>query len=316
MRLLTAVNQYVVYRKSLGANFIRKESCLNSFIRAIGQNKNLLDVQTKAVEVFLAGNGPITPNWHFKYSSLSGFYSYVISRGYTKASPLPVEIPKRPQLFVPYIYTVEELRALLEASLIYQENRRYLFEPYLVRTFLLLLYGAGLRISEAIKLTMADVDLPKALLTIRETKFYKTRLIPLGTQLTQSLSQYDIQYQKKKYSRNPEAPFFIGKNGKSINRSTFEETFIKIRKKAGIQRNDNSRYQPRLHDLRHTFAVHRLTAWYKQGADVQKWLPVLSEYLGHTRISSTSVYLTMTPVLLEEAGKLFQRYVFTEESHD
>jgi len=216
---------------------------------------------------------------------------------------------------VPYIYSVEELQALLDASLSYQRKCKVL-EPYMVRTLLLLLYGTGLRSSEAINLTMADVDLPQALLTIRETKFYKTRLIPLGRQLTQSLSQYDIQCQEKNYSRNPEAPFFVGKNGKAIKQKVFQEAFRKIRKKADVQRRDNSRYQPRLHDLRHTFAVHRLTAWYKEGADVQKWLPVLSEYLGHTRISSTSVYLTMTPALLEEAGKLFQHYVFMEESHD
>jgi len=187
---------------------------------------------------------------------------------------------------------------------------------FLSRTLLLLLYGAGLRISEAINLTLADVDLPHSLLTIRETKFYKTRLIPLGTQLTQFLSQYAILRQQEGYSQNLEAPFFIGRNGKAIVQHTFQEAFRKIRRKAGVQRADNSRQQPRLHDLRHTFAVHRLTAWYKEGADVQKWLPVLSVYLGHGKLSSTSIYLTMTPALLEEAGKLFQRYVFTEVTNE
>lgn len=316
MNLRTAINQYVTYRRSLGANYIRNGQCLESFVRAVGQNRNLLDVQAKEVNAFLAGNGPITPNWHFKYSSLRGFYNHAISRGYTKTSPLPVDIPKRPQLFVPYIYSVDELRALFDISLTYQKNRGYRIEPYLVRTILLLLYGAGLRISEAINLTMADVNLSQAILTIRETKFYKSRLIPLGEQLAKALSQYNMQRQKMNHSKNNNAPFFIGKDGKAIKKSTFEDAFRKIRDKAGIQRKDNSRYQPRLHDLRHSFAVHRLTAWYKEGADVQKWLPVLSEYLGHTRISSTSVYLTMTPALLEEAGKLFQRYVFMEESHD
>ena len=83
---------------------------------------------------------------------------------------------------MPYIYNVKELRALLDAALIYQkELTRSRLEPYMVRMILLLLYGAGLRISEAINLTLADVDLPQALLTIRETKFYKTRLVPIGT---------------------------------------------------------------------------------------------------------------------------------------
>ncbi len=315
MKLHTAVTQYITYRKSLGEQFLNPEAHLKAFVRAIGQNKNLSDVQVKQVDTFLAGKGPITSNWFKKHQALRGFYRYVISRGYTKESPLPVVIPKEPQPFIPYIYNVEELRALLDASL--SNQKKYVFfEPYMVRTLLLLLYGAGLRISEAIKLTLIDVDLPQALLIIRETKFYKSRLVPLGTELTQSLSQYALQRRQKGYSLNPESPFFVGRNGKAVNLRSFEKVFRRIRKKAGVQRTDGARYQPRLHDLRHTFAVHRLTAWYKEGSDVQKWLPVLSEYLGHTCISSTSVYLTMTPALLEEAGSLFQHYAFKEESHD
>jgi site-specific recombinase XerD len=315
MKLHSAVTQYGIYRRSLGEKYTSNEAHLKAFARAIGPNKNILNIQPKQVDRFLAGKGPITSNWHHKHSALRGFYHYIISRGYAKTSPLPMVIPKKPQDFVPYIYTVKELRALFEASMSYQKRCAFL-ESFMVRTLLLLLYGAGLRISEAINLTLADVDLPHSLLTIRETKFYKTRLIPLGTQLTQFLSQYAILRQQEGYSQNLEAPFFIGRNGKAIVQHTFQEAFRKIRRKAGVQRADNSRQQPRLHDLRHTFAVHRLTAWYKEGADVQKWLPVLSVYLGHGKLSSTSIYLTMTPALLEEAGKLFQRYVFTEVTNE
>jgi site-specific recombinase XerD len=315
MKIHTAVTQYGIYRRSLGEKYTSNEAHLKTFTRAIGPNKNILDIQPKQVDAFLAGKGPITSNWHSKYSTLRGFYHYVISRGYAKSSPLPMVIPKKPQSLVPYIYDVEELRALFEASMSYQ-GRCVILEPFTIRTFLLLLYGAGLRISEAINLTLADVDLPQSLLTIRETKFYKTRLIPLGTQLTQSLSQYALLRQQEGHSQNLEAPFFIGRNGKALKQNACQGAFRSILKKAGVRRTDSSRYQPRLHDLRHTFAVHRLTAWYKEGADVQKWLPVLSVYLGHGKLSSTSIYLTMTPALLEEAGKLFQRYVFTEVTNE
>jgi site-specific recombinase XerD len=228
---------------------------------------------------------------------------------------LPIVIPKKPQSLIPYIYSTKELSSLLDASLSYQKKRSG-FEPYMVRTLLLLLYGAGLRISEAINLTLADVNLPQSLLTIRETKFYKTRLVPTGAQLTKSLSQYVQQRQTSRYPSNLEAPFFVGRNGKAVKRCVFQGTFRRICKKAGVERTDAGRYHPRLHDLRHTFAVHRLTAWYKEGANVQKLLPVLSVYLGHARLSSTSIYLTMTPALLEEAGRLFQRYAFQEETHE
>ncbi len=316
MMLSTAVNQYIAYRQSLGGGFMTDGPILNAFVRAMGQGVNLADVNLESVTKYLAGKAPvITTNWHRKYIALRWFYRYAISRGYIKISPLPVAIPKQPPPFVPYIYDTEELRALFDACFNYQKIKRQL-EPYMVRTLLLLLYGAGLRIREAISLTLADVDLSQALLTIRETKFRKTRLVPLGKQLTQILLQYELQRKRAKYPLNPGAPFFIGLNGKSVKQGTIQLAFRRIRKKAGIQRTDGGRFQPRIHDLRHTFAVHRLTVWYKQGADVQRLLPVLSVYMGHVCLSSTSTYLTMTPTLLEEAGRRFEQYAFKEVRHD
>lgn len=316
MRLYTAVNQYIAYRRSLGGGFKTDGSILDAFVRAMGQGTALADVKPESVSKYLAGKASvITTHWHRKYIALRWFYRYALSRGYIGISPLPVAIPKQPQSFVPYIYNTKELRALFDACFNYQKIKRGL-EPYMVRTLLLLLYGAGLRIREAISLTLADVDLGQALLTIRETKFRKTRLVPLGKQLTQILLEYAAQRQRENYSQNPDVPFFVGRNGKAIKKGTIQKAFRHIRKKAGIRRTDGARYQPRLHDLRHTFAVHRLTAWYKQGADVQRLLPVLSVYMGHVCLSSTSTYLTMTPTLLEEAGRRFEQYAFKEASHD
>jgi len=315
MRLHSAVTQYVTYRRTLGEKFISNGNILKAFARSVGQDKNLWNIQEDQVNAYLVGNGPITIYWHKKHQALRGFYRYVISRGYTKTSPLPAALPKLPQSFVPYIYDVKELRVILETTFSYQKKRGQL-EPYMVRTLLLLLYGAGLRNSEAIDLKIADVDLVQKLLTIRETKFNKTRLVPIGDKLTQALSKYALQRQQEGYSQNLENPFFVGRNGKAVNQYTLESAFQVIREKAGVKRTDNARYQPRLHDLRHTFAVHRLTEWYKNGADVQRLLPVLSVYLGHTHLAATSVYLTMTPALLDEAGRRFQQYAFKEESHD
>ena len=134
--------------------------------------------------------------------------------------------------------------------------------------------------------------------------------------MTQVLQQYAAWHQRERYSQNPESPFFIGRNGKAVNQDAIEGAFQIIREKAGMRRTDGASYQPRIHDLRHTFAVHRLTAWYKEGADVQRLLPVLSVYLGHTWLAATSTYLTMTPTLLEEAGRRFEQYAFKETSHD
>jgi integrase len=315
MKLVTAITQYIVYRRALGEIYQTNGRMLIAFGRAMGPHKTLATVHPKQVSRFLNGEGPITANWHAKCQALRGFYRYAISRGYVASSPLPTDVPKRPPPFVPYIYTRRELRSLLKACLTYQINRSRI-DPDMVQTMLLLLYGAGLRVREAIRLTLADVDLNSNCLTIRQTKFRKTRLVPFGVQLAKELKRYAIKRRCGDLPQQPDAVFFISRDGKPINQSTIENVFQRIREKALVQRTDHARYQPRLHDLRHTFAVHRLIAWYKQDADVQSWLPVLSTYLGHTYLAATSVYLTMTPVLLGQANRRFQHYAFPENSHD
>ena len=103
--------------------------------------------------------------------------------------------------------------------------------------------------------------------------------------------------------------------GRRFTCGTLEDAFQRLREHAGVRRSDGARYQPRLHDLRHTFAVHRLTEWYRQGADVQRLLHHLSVYLGHAHLAATQVYLTMTPELLQQAGTRFERYARGEDGH-
>jgi integrase len=103
--------------------------------------------------------------------------------------------------------------------------------------------------------------------------------------------------------------------GRPLKDGTVRRAFARVRRSARIIRTDGARYQPRLHDLRHAFAGHRLTAWYRAGADVQRLLPQLSTYLGHLSVASTQVYLTMTPELLREACLRFERYADLEGHH-
>jgi site-specific recombinase XerD len=121
---------------------------------------------------------------------------------------VPSRRPKEPTPFVPHIYTQEELRRLLDGTTTYQK-KWYKLEPVSLRAILLLLYGAGLRVSEAINLTCADVNLPDAILTIRLTKFYKTRHVAINAQLCCVLSDYDINRRTKRFCRDTAAPFFI-----------------------------------------------------------------------------------------------------------
>jgi integrase/recombinase XerD len=138
--------------------------------------------------------------------------------------------------------------------------------------------------------------------------------VPIGPKTVQMLAEYGSR--RETCSRHPDAPFFVARNAKPVAIYVFERAFQQIRLHAGLHRAGGARYQPRLHDLRHTSAVHRLTRWYREGKDVQKLLQQLSVYMGHTLLAATQRYLTMTPELLHEAGLRFERYAIREGSND
>ena len=301
MRLSKAAADYVAHKQSMGMRFSTEARTLKSFCRAMGKT-SLRQISPSRVHTYLAGTGPITTFWERKHSVLYGFYRYAIARGYVSASPLPRTIPKPLQTFVPYIYSHEELRRLLSAVVAY-DNPRSSIDPNTFRLLLLLLYGAGLRISEALALTVADVDLASAVLQIHETKFYKTRLVPIGTDLVRLLTPYVVRRQRN--NAPPDSPFFVSRHGDPVTRRNAENAFCRLRVRANVMRQDrNPRHQPRLHDLRATFAVHRLVTWYRSGGD----LPQLSTYLGHINIQGTQRYLTLIPELLCEASDRFEHY--------
>jgi len=310
MNLQRLIQKYLTYQRSLGWRPPSHGGHLGKFGRFIGARADIADVRPKQVQAFLAGDGPITRTWHVKYGILRPFYRYAMSRGYVAVSPLPTVVPQRSSTFVPYIYSHEDLRRLLQAiDTIHRPNS--CVEPVTMRTIFLLLYGAGLRRQEALNLEPADVDWKGSLLTIRHTKFLKTRLVPFGPQLGSVLAAY-TRTQERKIA----GPLFTTKTGARIDPQVIQHYFRFVCKRANVFRTDSVRFQPRLHDLRHTFAVHRLTSWYQQGADVQKLLPQLSTYLGHVSIEHTQVYLTMTPELLREAGNRFDQYARQEAHHE
>lgn len=311
MNLQQLIQQYLAYQKSLGWRPRTHGGYIGAFGRFIGPKADIADVRLKQVQAFLVGNGPVTATWHTKYSTLRSFYRYATSRGHVAVAPLPTAIPRRPPTLVPYIYSRDELRRLLEAADVVRRPPQCRLEPITVRTVLLLLYGAGLRLQEAVNLDCADVDWKEAVLIIRQTKFLKTRLVPIGKTLVRALDRY------ARLRTRPTGPqFFTTRSGARVNKELIQDYFVVLRKYANVHRVDGAHYQPRLHDLRHTFAVHCLTSMYRQGSDVQELLPYLSTYLGHVRIQATQIYLTMTPELLHEAGNRFERYAGMEDCHE
>ncbi|HYT88458.1 MAG TPA: tyrosine-type recombinase/integrase [Gemmataceae bacterium] len=310
MNLRRLIEQYVVFQQSLGAKFRSNAQVLRAFGNAVGAATDIADVRAEQVDAFLLGKGVRTSSWHTKLYILRPFYHYAVTRGYVGTPPLPSVVPKRPPPFVPYIYSNEDLRRLLEAA--DAERPPHLaLDSATLRTVLLLLYGAGLRAQEALNLNRADVDLDNSLLTIRQTKFGKSRLVPVGSQLCRALAQYAGRVGMSR----ADDPFFTTRSGARVKYDWLSRRFRLLCQRVGIRRTDDSPEQPRLHDLRHSFAVHRLTAWYREGADVQRLLHHLSVYLGHAHLANTQVYLTMTPELLQQANVRFERYARGEDGH-
>jgi site-specific recombinase XerD len=313
MKAADLVEKYIAYKQSLGMRYETQAHQLRRFSRKLG-SKDVKRIVPKIVGAYLDESGTLTTTWHQTYSILNGFYQYAIARGHVESSPLPTILPKGAKDYAPpYIYSVKEIKALLEATKILNQGKHLLraWSVDTFRTLLLLLYGAGLRLSEALSLSIPDVDLSNSLLIVRNTKFYKSRFVPIGPKLTGVLHDYLAMRQKKYWHFESDNHFFLNYQRKPLQRQTAERYFRFVRQAAGIRRGDGAYFQPRLHDLRSSFAVHRLTTWYQQGADVQKLLPQLSTYLGHVDVADTQVYLRMTPELLREANLRFEHYALS-----
>jgi len=306
MKLLELVTNYLAFKKSLGMRFRSETTTLRSFCRALG-DIDVTQVHPDSVLVFLSGKGPVTRQWHQKFKILKGFYRFAIARGYVDRCPLPNTIPKLPPSLLPYVYSREEIARLLAATETL-ESPMSLLQASTFRTLLLSLYATGLRISEALSLTLNDIDLSGALLVVRNTKFFKTRLVPIGPDLVGELSAYDAKHRQLPLPRGEDSAFFVTRSGHHLSYDRVNAIFQILRKRACIHREPEARYQPRIHDLRATFAVHRLLSWYREGRDVQTLLPWLSTYLGHVDIAGTQQYLRLIPELLQQANNRFERY--------
>lgn len=214
----------------------------------------------------------------------------ILGRGHTRLAP--------------HIYTDEEVRELLDhAGLLTPQGG---LRPLMYRTLFGIIAAAVLRLSEALKLLVADVDLTGATLTVRQTKFHKSRCLPLHASVVQALSAYR---QERDRSADPgaSAAFFVSRVGGTLPVRTVESVFCGIRRQLGWQaRGDHA--DPRIHDLRHTFAVRRLQLWHEAGVSVDHAMFWLCTYLGHAKISDTYWYLTGVPELMDIVGAKFERF--------
>lgn len=209
----------------------------------------------------------------------------------------------------PHIYSNAEIAALLKACAELRPADG--LRPHMYVTLFGLLSCTGLRISEALKLTDDDVDLVQGVLTIRQTKFHKSRLVPLHPSANEALNKYT-------HIRNCLCPirssrtFFVSGSGKSLPYSTVNCVFLALSRSLGWNCGSMS-LRCRIYDLRHTFATRQVALWQEQGIDVSALLPTLSAYMGHVKVSDTYWYLSAIPELFAVTVEAFERYACTEQ---
>lgn len=208
----------------------------------------------------------------------------------------------------PHILSESDICNVFQAALSFPSPRSPL-RPQTAYTMLVLAYCAGLRLGEIVHLNLGDIDLENQIITIRETKFFKTRRLPLSTSAAAALKAYLDARQKAGASMEPAAGVFWHWHNRGAGRYSYtmtEHLLIRVLRHAGIKP-QKGRAGPRVHDLRHAFVVHRMLAWYRQGINPQPYLPFLATYMGHRDINSTLVYLTITQELLQLAGEKYRQ---------
>jgi integrase/recombinase XerD len=292
MNIREGIEVYIEARRSEGTPWTRGAKYLRSLSRQVG-DVDLASIRVNDVAAFL--DGPLTSpmTWYKKYSAVRGFFSYWKARSEIYGLPLPPPRRSPAQTFVPYVYSRTELRRLLLAAGVVQRQFNCVIDGRTFRTLLLFLYGTGVMIGEAVELKQGDVDLRGRSINIQCSRVNRSRVIPIGPDLCDILLGYHRTHHQAAAVRD--SPFFLTKNGTQIKTDTVNQAFQRVRKEAGVARYDGARYQPRMHDLRHTFAVHRLTAWFRHGADMSRMIPALSAYMGQRDIALAERYLRLTP---------------------
>ena len=221
----------------------------------------------------------------------------------TEVPPLGI-LGRGHRRLAPHIYTDEEIRELLDQA--GRLTPRSGLRPLMYRTLFGLIAAAGLRLSEALKLQVADVELNCATITVRQTKFRKSRCLPVHPSTVQALSEYRL-VRDRLGDPSASAPFFISGTGGQLPVRTVENVFERMRPLLAWQARGDYAH-PRIQDLRHTFAVRRVQSWRERGESIDRAMFWLCTYLGHAKISDTYWYLTGVPELMDVIGARFEHF--------
>ena len=297
--------QHVALKKAGGCDYSSQAWYLAVFDRYLVEQDASAPLVTSVLRDYLATLSHLSPR--ARDNAVSVVWQAL---AYARRHGDPIEpSPERPRsastwyrLREPFVLSHRQVERLLEASLKLAPRR--LFARSTHACLLGLLYVSGLRIAEALALDVGDLDRRQETLLVRAGKFKKQRLLPLPTSTVAALVRY-VDDSLRPLGRDPDAPFFVSRRRRRLSYGAAKDALQKAAELSALK--DEAGRLPRLHDLRHTFAVHRVAAWYRAGRDVNALLPVLSTYMGHVSPAYTYTYLRSAELLFGEAARRFER---------
>lgn len=305
------IEHFLAHKRSLGRRYDVEEKTLALLDAYLSKNRigSLVEITPAVVEDFLLSRPRPRPrSYNHLRCTLGRLFSYLVDHEKLAETPLRSSPRRARYQRTPFIFDAAAAKRLLSLARSLPSKGGTVERGKTYFVLFAVLYGLGLRVGEACRLRIKDVDLESRLLVIHETKFYKSRLVPFGPKLGALIAQHRRQRQAALAGTLTEdEPLFSLRGGRAINPGTVSQTFhalvprLRLKIPPGVS-------PPRLHDLRHSFAVGALTRWYRLDLDPTTRLLALSTFLGHVDVSSTAVYLTTTPELLEQASRRFQAF--------
>lgn len=299
--LRQAVQEYLSMRRNLGFKLSEAGKGLLDFVKYMEHHR--ASYITLALALAWAQQPSDVQPAHLaqRMSFVRGFARYRSATDPRTQIPPPGLFPFRPKRARPYLYSDDEIKNLLRAALKMPcRYERGALRPWMFHCLFGLLSVSGLRLGEASNLELEDVDLKAGVLTIRGTKFGKTRLVPLHASTCKVLADY-IARRNRHWADQPVPSYlFLSSWGNRLDGGEIHRTFYALSRQIGL-RGSSDRHGPRLHDMRHRFATNTLVTWYRTGQDPERLLPVLSAYLGHVHVADTQWYLSGSPELMREA---------------
>jgi integrase len=303
--LRASAQDYLAMRRALGFKLQRHEAHLMSFVGFM-QHHRARRITAKWMVRWVRENPSTDSSYQgLRFGAVRGFAAYHSSVDPRTEVPPADLMPRTPGRNRFYLYSDEEVQRLLAETLKHRVGATSI-SRWVRYTLYGLLSVTGLRIGEALRLNLADVDLDQGILTIRDSKFGKSRLVPLHSSTRIALGTY-LQRRNDYSDRRDIEPFFVSRHGTRMRHNDAWKSLVRLSRKIGL-RAPSDRRGPRLHDFRHRVAVQVMLRCYRSGADPERRLPALSTYLGHSDLKHTYWYLHQNPALMKQAVGRLERW--------